>query len=110
MLSCLLGGVGGWLLRILKSIGAHIIATVGSDSKAKLAEEAGAEIVLVEAELGDEGVKKAVLEHTGGEGVAAVFDGVGNATFERSLELVARKGSLVSFGNASGAVDPVRIS
>ena len=98
------------MLQILRAIGAHTIATVGSAPKAKLAKAAGAEVVLIEAEVGDEGVKQAVLEHTQGEGVAVVFDGVGKTTFDRSLELVARKGSLVSFGNASGAVEPFRIA
>lgn len=46
---------------------------------------------------------------TDGEGVRAVFDGVGKDTFDRSLECVARKGSVVSFGNASGPVPPFSI-
>lgn len=51
-----------------------------------------------------------VLEITEKKGVAAVFDGVGASTFEGDLEVLARKGTLVSFGNASGAVPPLAIS
>ena len=102
------GGVGGWLCQILKVKGAHTIATVGSEWKVAVAKESGAEVVLVEGK--DEVVEK-VKEHTGGAGVAAVFDGVGKDTFERSLnECVARKGTMASFGNASGAVPPFPIS
>jgi NADPH:quinone reductase-like Zn-dependent oxidoreductase len=57
-----------------------------------------------------EDVKSKVLELTKGEGCIAIFDGVGKDTFDLSLELVARKGSLISFGNASGAVPPVTIA
>ncbi|KAL9128692.1 MAG: hypothetical protein Q9217_002685 [Psora testacea] len=104
------GGVGGWLCQILRAKGAHTIATVGSQQKVQVAKDAGAEVVLVEDEAGDEGVKTVVMEKTGGEGVRAVFDGVGKKTFDRSLEVVARKGTVVSFGNASGAVEPFSIS
>ncbi len=101
------GGVGGWLCRILRAKGARSIATVGSEGKVAVAEESGAEVVLVE---GKDDVVEKVKEYTGGAGVAAVFDGVGKDTFERSLECVARKGTVASFGNASGAVPPFAIS
>jgi NADPH2:quinone reductase len=52
---------------------------------------------------------KPVMDITGGAGVAAVFDSVGKSTFDSSLECVARKGTMVSFGNASGAVEPFSI-
>lgn len=101
------GGVGGWLCQILRAKGAHTIGTVGSEAKVEEAKRLGAEVVVVE-EQGR--VEEVVKEKTGGLGVRAVFDGVGKATFERSLELVARKGTVVSFGNASGAVEPFSIS
>ncbi|KAL9631823.1 MAG: hypothetical protein Q9164_005685 [Protoblastenia rupestris] len=104
------GGVGGWLCQVLRAKGARTIAVVGSRGKAQVASDAGAETVLVEEEEGDEGVKKVVMEKTAGEGVRAVFDGVGKKTFDRSLDVVARKGTVVSFGNASGAVEPFVIS
>lgn len=101
------GGVGGWLCQILRAKGAHTIATVGSLGKVQVAKESGAEIVLVE---GQADVQEEIMQKTGGEGVIAVFDGVGKSTFDRSLEVIARKGTVVSFGNASGAVEPFAIS
>ena len=101
------GGVGGWLCQILRAKGAHTIATVGSEAKVGVAKDAGAEVVLVESQGG---VVEQVKKLTGGEGVVAVFDGVGKDTFDRGLECVARKGTMVSFGNASGAVAPFTIS
>ncbi len=100
------GGVGGWLCQILKAKGVHTIATVGSQSKVQIAKDAGAEIVLVE---GEDDVKAEIIKRTNSEGVRAVFDGVGKVTFDRSLDVVARKGSVISFGNASGAVEPFTI-
>ena len=101
------GGVGGWLCQILKAKGAHTIATVGSQPKVQVAKDAGAEVVLVE---GEADVKAEIMERTNNEGVIAIFDGVGNSTFDRDLEVIARKGTIVSFGNASGAVEPFAIS
>ena len=101
------GGVGTLLCQILKAIGAHTIAIVGSEPKVSVAKDHGAEIVLVE---GSVDVKEEVKKYTGGKGVAAVFDGVGKTTFDRSLDCLARKGTMVSFGNASGAVEPFKIS
>ena len=101
------GGVGGWLCQILRAKGAHTIATVGSKPKVQVAKDAGAEVVLLE---GEDDVKAEIMKRTNGEGVIAVFDGVGKTTFDRDLEVVARKGSVVSFGNASGAVEPLAIS
>jgi NADPH:quinone reductase len=101
------GGTGLLLCQLLKAVGAHTIGTASSPEKQDLAKQAGAEIVV---DYDDKNVKKAVMEATGGKGVVAVFDGVGKATFDLSLECLARKGSMVSFGNASGAVPPVTIS
>jgi NADPH2:quinone reductase len=103
------GGVGLWLCQLLRVIGARVIGTVGSEAKGTEARENGAEVTVVYTEVGQEGVVKKVKEVTGGEGVRAVFDGVGKETFEGSMEAVARKGSLVSYGNASGVVPPVAI-
>ena len=101
------GGVGLWLCQILQYKGAHTIATVGSEAKVGVAKENGAEVVVVE---GPGVVEDKVKELTDGKGVAAVFDGVGKTTFDRSLDVLARKGTLASFGNASGAVEPFAIS
>ena len=101
------GGVGGWLCQILRAKGAHTIGTVGSEEKVEEARRLGGEVVVVE---GEGKVEEVVNERTRGEGVRAVFDGVGKATFERSLAVVGRKGTVVSFGNASGAVEPFSIA
>ncbi len=101
------GGVGGWLCQVLKAKGAHTIATVGSEEKVAVAKGNGADVVLVE---GPNVVEEKVKECTNGKGVIAVFDSVGKNTFDRSLDVLARKGTLVSFGNASGAVEPFAIS
>jgi NADPH2:quinone reductase len=101
------GGVGILLIQMLKATGAKVIGTC-STSKVDLVKSYGVDVV-VDYSGGEDFVKK-VKEVTGGEGVAAVFDGVGKATFDGSLECVARKGSMVSFGNASGAVPPVTIA
>ncbi|KAI4286857.1 MAG: hypothetical protein L6R35_003887 [Caloplaca aegaea] len=103
------GGVGGWLCQILKAKGAKTIGTVGSESKVDIAKEQGANVVVID-QPGQGDVLKTVKDCTNGQGVIAVFDGVGKDTFERSLECVARKGTVASFGNASGAVEPFLIS
>ena len=96
------GGTGGWLCRVLKQRGAHVIGTASTEEKRKIALQNGAEVV-----VGYEDVLATVKERTGGKGVKAVLDGVGKSTFDMAFEAVARKGSIVSFGSASGAVDPV---
>lgn len=100
------GGTGLWLLQLLKAVGAKIIGTC-STSKMELAKSHGADVVI---DYTKEDVKKRVMEVTDGKGCAAVYDGVGKATFDVSLECVARKGTLASFGNASGAVEPFKIA
>jgi NADPH:quinone reductase-like Zn-dependent oxidoreductase len=100
------GGVGLWLVQMLKSVGARVVATCSS-SKVELVRSVGADVVV---DYTKDDYVAAVMQATGGAGVAAVFDGVGKTTFDKSLECVARKGSMVSFGNASGAVPPFAIS
>ena len=105
------GGMGLWMCQMLKAVGARIIATASTPEKRELAKKAGAEVELEYPEtMGSEAFVKKVKELTDGNGVAAVFDGVGKATFDVSLECVARKGTMVSFGSASGAVPPFQIS
>lgn len=96
------GGVGLLLTAWLKAVGATVIATVGHDSKRALAQDAGADHVLAYAE-----VPARVRELTGGEGVSVVFDGVGKAVFEASLDSLRRRGLHACYGNASGPVGPV---
>ncbi|KAI0842148.1 NAD(P)-binding protein [Hypoxylon sp. FL0890] len=100
------GGTGLWLVKLLHSIGANTIGTASTQEKVDLALKAGATHVI---NYSHEDVKQKVSELTGGKGVIAVFDGVGKSTFDLSLDVLARKGSMVSFGNASGAVPPFNI-
>jgi len=97
------GGVGTILVQWLKAIGAHVIAHAGTAEKAARATALGADHALScpLAELG-----AAVRAITGGDGVPAVLDGVGAASWAASLASVARRGLVVSYGNASGAVPP----
>jgi NADPH2:quinone reductase len=97
------GGVGSILVQWAKALGATVIATVGSEAKAALAREHGADHVIL---YGEEDVAARVSEITGGVGVAVVYDGVGKDTFEASLKSLSRRGMLITFGNASGPVPP----
>ncbi|KAL0930376.1 NADPH2:quinone reductase [Colletotrichum truncatum] len=100
------GGVGLLLVQMLRAVGAKVIGTTSSDEKCELARKNGAEwIVNSKSQNLVEEVKKI----TGGHGVDVIFDGVGKATFDSDLEMAARKGRLVIFGNASGAVPPFDI-
>ncbi|OQV09858.1 Alcohol dehydrogenase GroES-like domain-containing protein [Cladophialophora immunda] len=103
------GGVGLILVQVLKRIGARIVATAGGEEKCKWAKDAGADVVIDYRKPGVDWVKE-VKDATNGELCEAVFDGVGKDTFDGSLEVTKRKGTLISFGNASGAIPPLTIS
>jgi NADPH2:quinone reductase len=98
------GGVGLLLVQLAKARGAQVLARVGSEEKAVLAREAGADEV-----LGYDGFAGRVRELTGGQGVAVVYDGVGRDTFDGSLAALRRRGLLVLFGAASGQVPPLEL-
>jgi len=100
------GGVGHLLVGWLKAIGATVIGTVGSADKAARAEKAGADHVILHKQ---EDVVERVRAITGGAGVPVVFDGVGKATWQQSLDCAARRGLIVSFGSASGPVEGVSL-
>lgn len=100
------GGVGLIACQWAKHLGATVIGTVGSEEKAALAKQAGADHTILYRE---EDVPARVREITGGKMVPVVYDGVGKDTFEMSLDCLAPLGLLASFGNASGAVPPVDI-
>ena len=97
------GGVGSILLPWLKSLDASVIAHTGDSRKAQLARDLGADHALSCPldELAGE-----VRSLTGGKGVRIVLDGVGAASWAASLGSVARRGLIVSYGNASGPVPP----
>jgi len=98
------GGVGRLLIQMARARGARVIATVGSPGKVDLVRDLGAERVV---DRSREDVVAAGLDWTGGAGVRAVFDGIGTATFDGSLAILARRGMLVLFGQSSGPVAPV---
>lgn len=100
------GATGQLLIQWLKAIDARVITTVSTDEKAGKARAAGADHVI---RYDRDGVADGVKELTGGAGVPVVFDGVGRATFGESLKSCARRGLVVSFGNASGTVEGVNL-
>ncbi|MGA8297345.1 MAG: quinone oxidoreductase [Acidimicrobiales bacterium] len=95
------GGVGRLLVQFAKHFGARVVATTSTPEKAAVARAAGADFVVEYDEFQDE-----VARLTSGLGVAVVYDGVGAATFEMSLQAITRRGYLVLFGAASGPVPP----
>jgi len=97
------GGVGLLLVQMAKTIGARVIGTVGTDEKAKLARDAGADDVIVYTKQDFEAETKRLM---GGKGVDVIYDGVGKATFEQDLNVLRPRGYLVLFGAASGAIPP----
>ena len=100
------GGVGQIFAQWANSIGAKVIGTVGSDEKIKIAKENGYEHVI---NYTKEDFSKKVMEITKNEGVPAVFDGVGKNTFKGSLACLKTRGMMISFGNASGPLDPINV-
>lgn len=98
------GGVGLLLTQIAAMKGAEIITTVGSREKADLSRKAGAGEVIVYSEVD---FKDEVARLIGPHALDVVFDGVGAATFERSIDLLRPRGLMVSFGNASGPVPEI---
>jgi NADPH:quinone reductase len=101
------GGVGLLAVQWLKSIGATVIGTVGSDEKAELARAHGCDHVVVYTR---EDFVARVKEITGGAGVPVVYDSVGKSTFDGSLDCLRPLGTMVTFGNASGPVPPVALA
>ena len=99
------GGCGLIACQWLKHLGATVIGTVGTREKAELARAHGCDHPIVYTE---ESFVDRVQELTGGKGVPVVYDSVGKDTFDDSLRCLQPRGLMVSFGNASGAVEPFR--
>ena len=97
------GGVGLMLCQWGRHLGAEVIGCVGSESKAELARANGAHHVIL---YDQENIPERVREITDGKGVAVSYDSVGQATFEASLDSLQPFGVLVTYGNASGPVEP----
>lgn len=100
------GGLGLLFTQFIKAAGATVIGTTSTPEKAELAKAHGADHVIL---YKTEDTVKRVLEITNGEGVDAIFDGVGKDTFDSDFEMIKRKGTIVAVGNASGAVPPFNI-
>ncbi len=97
------GGVGSLAAQWATHLGATVIGVVSTDEKADLARANGCKHIIM-ADDGD--IPGTVKGLTDGEGVAAVYDGVGRDTFIASLDCLRPHGTMVTFGNSSGAVDP----
>jgi len=100
------GGVGLILVQWLKAIGATVIGTVSTEAKAEAARAAGADHVLL---YKSDDVAAHVRSLTDGQGVPVTFDGIGMATWDVSLKATARRGLIVSYGNAGGPVTGVNL-
>ncbi len=98
------GGVGLLLTQMCKMRGARVIATVGSEDKARLAREMGADDVILYTQQDFEAEVKQLM---GGKGVNVVYDSVGKDTFDKSLNCLKPRGMLALYGQSSGAVAPL---
>jgi NADPH2:quinone reductase len=101
------GGVGLLLIQLAKRAGARVIGTTSTEAKATLAKAAGADHVINYAATD---FAAEVKRLTGGRGVDVVYDSVGQATFDGSLDSLAPRGYLVLFGQSSGVVPPVEVA
>jgi NADPH2:quinone reductase len=101
------GGVGLLLCQWALHLGAEVIGTVSTPAKAALAREHGCAHVLL---VDQDDVVREVRALTAGKGVPVVYDSVGRSTFAQSLDCLAPRGLLVSFGNSSGPVTGIDLS
>jgi NADPH:quinone reductase len=99
------GGVGSLLTQIAKKMDAYVITTVGTEEKAELSRTAGADDVIVYTKVG---FKEEIENRYGPNSLDVVFDGVGAATFDDSIDLLRPRGMMVTFGNASGPVPEIQ--
>ncbi|MEC8587525.1 MAG: quinone oxidoreductase [Pseudomonadota bacterium] len=95
------GGVGLLLIQMVKMLGGFVIGTVSTKAKAELARDAGADEVILYTE---QDFHSEVMRMTDGAGVNVAYDSVGDATFAKSIDCLARFGHMVLYGNASGPV------
>lgn len=98
------GGTGLLLIQIAKRLGAEVFTTVGSPDKAELASAAGADHVIL---YRDVDFAEAITAIAGPRPLDVVYDGVGSSVFDQSLTLLRKRGTMATFGNASGPVPPV---
>lgn len=100
------GGVGSLTCQWAKKMGATVFGTVGNASKVDIAKQNGCDEVIVYTE---QNLSEVVRDKTRGELLDVVYDGIGKATLSESIQCVKPRGLLVSFGNASGAPEPVDV-
>jgi NADPH2:quinone reductase len=98
------GGVGLLLTQLVKQRGGRVVATTSNPDKAELARAAGADEV-----IGYEGFGARARDLSGGEGVAVVYDGIGRATFAEGLDALRPTGSMILYGAASKAPEPLEL-
>jgi len=98
------GGMGLWLIQLLKRVGTYVFTTVSTEAKAQLAKEAGADTVInyISQDFEEE-VKRA----TDGHGLGIIYDAVGQTTFNKGLNCLGRRGYMALYGQASGPVPPI---
>jgi NADPH2:quinone reductase len=100
------GGVGSIATSWAKAMGALVIGTVGSEKKLDYAKSNGCDFVI---NYNTTSFKDVVNEITNSEGVTVVYDSIGKSTIEDSMDVLEKRGLLVSFGNASGVPEPINI-
>ena len=100
------GGVGQIFCQWAKSLGCNVIGTVGSDEKIEIANQNGCSHVI---NYNKEDFQKEVMKITNDSGIPVVYDGVGKVTMVKSLNCLKMRGTFVSFGNASGKLDPLDV-
>ncbi|HWF07837.1 MAG TPA: quinone oxidoreductase [Bryobacteraceae bacterium] len=98
------GGAGRLIVQMAKMLGATVYGTAGSDAKAAIAKEAGADEVIVYTR---DDFAAEVKRLTGGKGVDVIYDSVGKSTFLKGLDLLRPRGMMALFGQSSGTVDPI---
>ena len=103
------GGVGLLLTQMVKKLGGYVFSTVSTEAKAQLSREAGSDQVIL---YGEQDFAEEIKKATDGKGLQAVYDAVGETTFEQSINCLGRRGHMVLYGQASGPpplIDPRRL-
>ena len=103
------GGVGLLLTQMVKKLGGYVFSTVSTEAKAQLSREAGSDQVIL---YGEQDFAEEIKKATDGKGLQAVYDAVGETTFEKSINCLGRRGHMVLYGQASGPpplIDPRRL-
>ncbi len=98
------GGAGGLIVQMAKMLGATVYGTVGSEEKAAIAKQAGADETILYTQ---EDFAAEVKRFTGGKGVDVIYDSVGASTFLKGLDILRPRGTMALFGQSSGVVQPV---